>query len=256
MTSFARYGSNSSFTNTITDKELEAISSQELLDIIHNLTSKEHKVQFYGPTEISDLKELIVTYHKTNDLNPIKPVNLNKEREMNSSQVFVVDYDMKQAEIVMYAKGPKYDKDKYSIIKLHNEYFGGGMSSIVFQDLRESKALAYSVYSAFTIPKKASDSHYQFSYIGTQADKLAEAMDGMLSLLTQMPEAVSNFENSLVSAFAIFWNLLEPHAQELRKRPTSYRPLLGKQKQARSSDPLCEIQQSRKLYPLGHALVI
>ena len=196
MTSFARYGSNSSFTNTITDKELEAITSQELLDIIHNLTSKEHKVQFYGPTEISDLKELIVTYHKTNDLNPIKPVNLNKEREMNSSQVFVVDYDMKQAEIVMYAKGPKYDKDKYSIIKLHNEYFGGGMSSIVFQDLRESKALAYSVYSAFTIPKKASDSHYQFSYIGTQADKLAEAMDGMLSLLTQMPEAKSNFENS------------------------------------------------------------
>ena len=96
----------------------------------------------------------------------------------------------------MYAKGSKLDNDKYPIIKLHNEYFGGGMSSIVFQDLRESKALAYSVYSTYTIPKKLEDSHYQFSYIGTQADKLAEAMDGMLGLLTQMPEANSNFENA------------------------------------------------------------
>jgi hypothetical protein len=103
---------------------------------------------------------------------------------------------MKQAEIVMFAKGSKFDKEKYSIIKLHNEYFGGGMSSIVFQDLRESKALAYSVYSTYTIPKKNDDSHYQFSYIGTQADKLSEAMDGMLGLLTQMPEANSNFNNA------------------------------------------------------------
>ena len=115
---------------------------------------------------------------------------------MNSNQIFVVDYDMKQAEIIMYARGSKLDNDKYPIIKLHNEYFGGGMSSIVFQDLRESKALAYSVYSTYTIPKKLEDSHYQFSYIGTQADKLGEAMDGMLGLLTQMPEANSNFENA------------------------------------------------------------
>ena len=103
---------------------------------------------------------------------------------------------MKQAEIVMYAKGTSLDKAKYPIIKFHNEYFGGGMSSIVFQDLRESKALAYSVYSTYTIPKNMDDSHFQFSYIGTQTDKLSEAMEGMLGLLTQMPEAVSNFENA------------------------------------------------------------
>jgi predicted Zn-dependent peptidase len=78
----------------------------------------------------------------------------------------------------------------------HNEYFGGGMSSIVFQEMRESKALAYSVYSTYTIPKEIDNSHYQFSYVGTQADKLDDAMAGMLGLLTQMPEANSNMENA------------------------------------------------------------
>ena len=196
MTNFARYGSSSSFTNSLSDEELEAITSKELIDLIHNLTLNEHRVLFYGPDNISNVKNLIVKYHHTEGLTPITNVNLNIEQEINSNQIYVVDYDMKQAEIVMFAKGSKFDKEKYSIIKLHNEYFGGGMSSIVFQDLRESKALAYSVYSTYTIPKKIDDSHYQFSYIGTQADKLSEAMDGMLGLLTQMPEANSNFNNA------------------------------------------------------------
>jgi len=114
----------------------------------------------------------------------------------NNNKVYVVDYDMKQAEVVMYAKGSKLNKDEFSIIMFHNEYFGGGMSSIVFQEMRESKALAYSVYSTYTIPKEIDNSHYQFSYVGTQADKLDDAMAGMLGLLTQMPEATANFENA------------------------------------------------------------
>jgi predicted Zn-dependent peptidase len=115
---------------------------------------------------------------------------------MDSSKVYVIDYDMKQAEVIMFAKGEKLNNDEYSIIKFHNEYFGGGMSSIVFQDMRESKALAYSVYSTFTMPKKPSDSHYGFSYVGTQADKLGEAIQGMQSLLINMPQANSNMETA------------------------------------------------------------
>ena len=51
---------------------------------------------------------------------------------------------MKQAEILMVAKGQGFNAEKMPLIKLHNEYFGGSMGSIVFQTLRESKALAYS----------------------------------------------------------------------------------------------------------------
>tara|TARA_E500000331_G_scaffold177767_1_gene171357 strand:+ start:665 stop:3592 length:2928 start_codon:yes stop_codon:yes gene_type:complete len=196
MTNYARYGGKSSFTNKLSLQEIETISSQELLDIIHSLTKNEHRILYYGPDDLADVKKLISENHNTLNLKEVKKINLNSEREMNSNQIYVVDYDMKQAEIVMYAKGTSLDKAKYPIIKFHNEYFGGGMSSIVFQDLRESKALAYSVYSTYTIPKNMDDSHFQFSYIGTQTDKLSEAMEGMLGLLTQMPEAVSNFENA------------------------------------------------------------
>ena len=56
--------------------------------------------------------------------------------------------------------------------------------------------MAYSVYSTYTIPKDDKHSHYSFSYIGTQADKLQEAMQGMMDLLTAMPESESNMESA------------------------------------------------------------
>jgi len=196
MTSYARYGKNSSFTNSLTKDELDSISSTELLDIIHSLTKNDHRVVYYGPDNISDVKNLMLNVHNTSGLIAIEKKNLNVENKMDKNQVYVLDYDMKQAEVVMYTRGSKLNKDEYSIIKFHNEYFGGGMSSIVFQEMRESKALAYSVYSTYTIPKKLDDSHYGFSYVGTQADKLGDAMQGMLGLLTQMPEASSNMETA------------------------------------------------------------
>ena len=103
---------------------------------------------------------------------------------------------MKQAEVMILSRGNKLMLSSLPIIRFHNEYFGGGMSSIVFQDMRESKALAYSVYSTYTIPKDTIRSHYLMSYIGTQSDKLEEAMIGMNDLLDNMPEAISNMTNA------------------------------------------------------------
>ena len=56
--------------------------------------------------------------------------------------------------------------------------------------------MAYSVYSTYSIPRDDKDSHYSFSYIGTQADKLDEAMEGMMALLQSMPEAESNMKSA------------------------------------------------------------
>ena len=103
---------------------------------------------------------------------------------------------MKQAEVMFLSKGNDLNISEIPLIKFHNEYFGGGMSSIVFQEMRESKALAYSVYSTYTIPSKLDDAHYLMSYVGTQSDKLIDAMDGMLELLTTMPVAETNMENA------------------------------------------------------------
>ena len=197
MNAYAKYGKNSSFTNVISDEEIENITANELVEIINSLTKDEHRILYYGPSSLSDLIVKLTELHSNStDLNPIAEDNSFPQLDINTNTVFVVDYDMKQAEVLFLAKGSKLKLNDLPIISFHNSYFGGGMSSIVFQELRESKALAYSVYSAYTTPKDAKHSHYSFSYIGTQADKLGEAMQGMMDLLKQMPEAESNMESA------------------------------------------------------------
>ena len=101
---------------------------------------------------------------------------------------------MKQAEILMLSKKELYNPKTVAAAAIYNEYFGGGMGSIVFQEMRESKALAYSVYSVYRSPSDSSKAHYVMAYIGTQADKLKEAMNGMTALLNDMPESEKSFE--------------------------------------------------------------
>ena len=197
MSNYAKYGPNSSFTNILSAEQLDSISSKELIEIIHGLSSYQHHITYYGPDNFNSVIKKVEELH-VNKSN-LKSVPQKKEfieNPMDEKVVYVLDYDMPQAEILVLSKGEKLNVSKSPIIKLHNEYFGGGMSSIVFQEMRESKALAYSVYSAYRTPNKKEDRHYAMSYIGTQVDKLSEAMQGMYDLLDVMPEAETNLNNA------------------------------------------------------------
>ena len=177
LSNYAKYGPKSSFTNIITESELNSISSKELVELIHSLLSYKHRISYYGPDNLNVIsKKLDVLHSSKSNLKPYPNKAKFSENLMDKPIVYIVDYDMPQAEILVLSKGEKLNINKYPIIKLHNEYFGGGMSSIVFQEMRESKALAYSVYSAYRTPSKFEDRHYAMSYIGTQVDKLSEAM--------------------------------------------------------------------------------
>lgn len=172
MMNYAKHGENSAFSNKMSEEELNNITSSELLDLIKNLSSYNHRIIYYGPENIDEVSNSLNTYHTSNtNLKDIPEGTSYEELPLYNPTVFVVDYEMQQAEILLLAKGGLLNISDIPKIKFHNSYFGGGMSSIVFQDMRESKALAYSVYSTYSIPKEIGKSHYSFSYLGTQSDK-------------------------------------------------------------------------------------
>ena len=196
LTMYGKYGKNSPYTNILSNKELESLTSAELISIINGLTSFEHRILYYGNNSQEELTTLLNKTHQTPAaLKPVPPLVKFQERDANTD-VFVVNYDMKQAEVKLISKDGTYNKDLIPQITLFNQYFGGDMSSIVFQDMRESKALAYSVYAYYGTAPKKNDSNYITSYIGTQADKLPEAMAGMMDLINNLPEAENNFKSA------------------------------------------------------------
>ena len=190
MVNYAKYGASNPATNILSEDELNKLQPAQIAELIKSLLTYQHKILYYGPKLVGNVKEILNTVH-TVPAAGLKsvPAEANFVSQSFNNTVYVVDYDMKQAEIVILTEGDKYDANNVPLINMYNEYFGGGMSSVVFQDLRESKALAYSCYSVYRGPSTPKQPFYNFSYIGSQADKLPEAMAGMMNLLNNVPKS-------------------------------------------------------------------
>jgi len=195
MISYAKYGKLSPATNILSEKELKAVKPEELVSIIKTLNSYKHKVFYYGPMEQKEVLDLIEKYHNIPKvLNDLPAETKFVEKDIVKNQVYVADYDMKQVELYMVSKSILFDKTILPKVNIFNEYFGSSMASVVFQELREAKGLAYSAWGGFIEPNKKDKSFYIYSFIGAQNDKLADAMKGMKGLLDNMPASQSNFE--------------------------------------------------------------
>lgn len=196
MVNYAKYGKENPFNTVLSEKELKAMKPQELVNIIKSIPTYEHRVLYYGPRETANLVATLNEGHKVPaNLKPVPEEKVYAEIEFKEPTVYWADYDMVQAEMLFLSKSVPYNKDIVPVVRLYNEYMGG----IVFQDLRESKALAYSTYSRYGTAAKKDRANYLISYIGAQSDKLAEAMAGMQNLLTDMPLADANFQNARAS---------------------------------------------------------
>ncbi len=195
MLNYAKYGPRNPFTNILSEKELKALKPEQLIALLKKLPTYQHRVLYYGPRPVDATAAVLRTEHQTPaKLLPDPAAKDFAEQPLKDKKVYWVDYNMVQAEILFLTKGDLYDKGLVPTVSLYNEYFGGGMGSIVFQELRESKALAYSAASRYANADKLGRSNYIVSYIGTQSDKLPEAMAGMESLFTDMPLADANLE--------------------------------------------------------------
>ena len=192
---YGKYGPKNPFTNIIPENELQNIDPAELTNLLKNIYSYQHRIFYYGSEDLASIVPVIEKYHKTPTelMEYPEPVKFT-EQETNKNNVYFVDYDMSQVNILMLAKGPGFDKSLMSPARVFGEYFGGGLSSIVFQEIREARGLAYSAFSAFATPSKMDRSHFVYGFVGTQSDKLKEATDALLGLMNDMPKALKQFD--------------------------------------------------------------
>ncbi|NTW32541.1 MAG: insulinase family protein, partial [Bacteroidetes bacterium] len=195
LRSYGIWGPNGPFKNKLSEAELKTLTPEELVAIIKEANSYEHHILYYGSHSKDEIINLVNIYHKVPAVLTAVPLATKfVQQPTDKNIIYHVDFAMKQADIFMLNRGGLYDKSTEATVNLFNEYFGGSMNSIVFQELREARALAYTAQSVYSKPKYLDRYYYSFSYIGTQTDKLAEAMNGLLDLMNKMPEAEKSFE--------------------------------------------------------------
>ncbi len=218
LMNYARYGERSPIRNILSSDQLKAVKPEELTALIKGINTHKHRFFYYGAKAPDAVVALLNKEHKT-------PASLLQwpqpapyvELATTNDQVYYVNYDMVQTELMLMSKDEMFNVANMPYASLFNEYFGSGLSSIVFQEIREGKALAYSAYAAYTMPGKKEEASYIRAYVGTQADKLGEAEHALGVLMNEMPTnqlmfdgsrdaALKKIESSRTTKEAIYWS--------------------------------------------------
>ncbi|MBL0322378.1 MAG: hypothetical protein IPP80_08415 [Ignavibacteria bacterium] len=104
-------GPNNSTTNALTDAEIDAITSADLIARIRDFFSYPHEIMYFGPRSAKEVAQVISKKHRApTTLRPAPPLPPWQTRPLDRPEVLVVHHDMVQAEVFLYGRSlPRYD---------------------------------------------------------------------------------------------------------------------------------------------------
>jgi len=223
---YGKYGSYNSTRNILSEQQLKSMDPQKLLNVLKNLKNYKQTVLYYGPSSMSEIDKLLSKTFKTNK----KFTPLPKEKRYTlqttpKNEVIIAPYDAKNIYMVQFHNENKeWNPNDAAKISLFNEYFGGGMNAIVFQEMREARALAYSANASYHMPARLGDKEYFNTYIITQNDKMMDCVTQFNELLNNVPVRQANFDlakqnllKSLASTRTTKFSILSAYMDALKK---------------------------------------
>jgi predicted Zn-dependent peptidase len=199
LQNYALFGPRNPFNDVIPEQRLRTMNADSLALRLRGLINYPHEVFYYGPATEQNASAVVKRYRPQNQrVQALPPIRRYAYQPQTTNRVLFVHYDMVQAELLWVGIGDSFRVQNQPVINLFNEYFDGSMGGIVFQEIRESQALAYSAWADYANPQRLEFPHLFRAYVGTQADKLPDALNRMNGLLTQFISS----DNSLSQARA------------------------------------------------------
>ena len=199
LRSWMTYGGNPDSIPSLalqqTIEEMRATNPAEITDAISKLNTHRHRAVYYGPRSKEEAVSLIDNNHKTPAKLSDVPESPNFRPTIPTETIiYVAPYDSEQLYMAQFAnRGKEYDPKFSPTMDIYNEYFGGSMNSIVFQEMRESRSLAYTAWAAMNEPGRANEPYVYSTMIATQNDKLGDAIQAFDLIINEMPESEPAF---------------------------------------------------------------
>lgn len=195
LRNYTRYGDESPFLTGLSSDEIKELSVEDLIGQLDQLSGYQHDYLYVGKMPVKDVAKKLKKLSKTKKaLKPAPEKVLPKLHQPKSNEIVYVDYETAQSQIRIEFPGGIYDEAMQPAIETFNEYFYGGMAGIVFQEMREARALAYSVWAHYLVSGYAGGENLVMGFIGTQADKTVDSLAAYLELWNDMPHSDERFK--------------------------------------------------------------
>ncbi len=194
---YNRYGDESPMLQSLTSAQIQAATIAELQTLIGDLLHYKHTLTYTGSLPLDTLlASLREHYVVPTELKDTPPYRFRTTRVVNENEVYVVDQETAQAQVRIEFPDGTYDEQLVVPSSLYNTYFGTSMSSVVFQELREARALAYSAQAQYSQGGRLDAENVAVGAIGSQNDKTVEALAAFLDLFENMPVSAERFSEA------------------------------------------------------------
>ena len=193
--SYGVYGSRNAAGDVLTAQQLKETNPQVFVDLLKGLAGYEHSVNYYGPLSVSDLSAVVdKTHQAAQQLQAVPQNNYYVKQEANENEIWIAPYDAKNIYMRMYHnEGRDWNIKEAAVQSVFNEYFGGGMNGIVFQEMREARGLAYNASAMYTRPGRKGEKESFYTHIITQNDKMMDCVNHFHNILNEMPASETAF---------------------------------------------------------------
>lgn len=192
---YCTYGPDNLYTHIPSESELRGISPSEMLEKVRSLSNYKQIILYYGPSTMKEITTLLNKHHKVSK-NPIPATTDNHftRQTVTEDEVFISHYDSKAINMSMFSNnGQAFDLTLVPKVSLFNQYFGSGMNTIVFQELRESRGLAYQASAHYRIGTRKTMPFTFETFIISQNDKMSDCIDVFKEIIEQMPVSEKAF---------------------------------------------------------------
>lgn len=202
-----KYGEQSRFLTKLSLSEVKKLKGKELLDAFVQVRQTECDLLYCGTLPVAQVREEIEASLPLKEITVAVNAPYHRDaKKYDKPTVYFMDMPTASQSIVYgYAKGEVTD-DAWSrhAARLFSVYFGGDMSSLMFQEIREFRSLAYRVSGRYILPPhKLEGKAGEFvTMLSTQSDKTLDALGIMNSLIHEMPEKeerISTIKQSIVN---------------------------------------------------------
>lgn len=197
LTTYMMRGAHNPSTDDIHSAQLRQTDPQKLIDALRNLMSIDHRIIYYGGMKPEEFLAALNANHgkEVKKLHQIKTTDKYPYQTPEETIVFVAPYPAKQLYMSMFSNnGEKYGAVNEPLRQLYNEYFGSSMNAIVFQEMRESRSLAYSAGARYSAPSYTYRPYIYTTQIATQNDKMNDAISAFNEIINDMPESQRAFD--------------------------------------------------------------
>ena len=222
---YALYGKNSPSLKNPSTAQIKKYTGDDLLEIIVKAIQNEGHITYVGGQDAMAVLKIVQNNFKLHNTNYQKKKTISVKNDSNlsatkvptknpsenkvkvrpvmnyqSSEVLVLhNPKFIQSNIYFYIPSKTIDAEGKARSALFNEYYDGGMNSIIFQNIRELRSLGYSAYGYFSYDMLNRRNAYTKGFLGTQSDKTIEGIEAMSALLTSFMLKPDKFETAKLS---------------------------------------------------------